>query len=241
MRRTPVKRSNLVLAAVLGWMTLGATACSLQIDQTFAMQEGSGVDVFLVGDYGELPLDRLVFEGGTVMRIIVSTTLLDYLDGTVDGDVEILDLLFAIPNFKFLVFYTGRLCVVLDDPPGGGTFSYDVLAEEATFDVLVNTKAVITTFFANLIRGGSFKFPFDLESTIPLTLVDALGLFTGTGSLEVTQPIDAYYTVPIIKVADDPSQDFQYPLHVKGEVTLQSTDTFPVTPDVLGCLDYLSS
>ena len=233
--------SNRVLAVVLGSIAMGSLGCSLSIDQIFQMKEGSGVDVFLVGSYGEQPMDRLVFDGGTVMRINVSTTLLDYLDGTVDGDVEISDLLFSVPDFRFLVIYAGLICVVLDDPPGGGTFNYDVLAEEVTFDVLVNTKAVITSFLANLIRGGAFKFPFDLESTIPLTLIDAVGLFTGTGSLEVTQPIDAYYTVPLIRVPDDPSQDFQYPLHVKGEVTLESTDTFPATPGVLSCLDYLGA
>jgi len=234
--------SKRVLAVVLGSIAMGSLGCSLSIDQIFQMKEGSGVDVFRLGTYGgEQQLDRLVFDGGTVMRINVSTTLLDYLDGTVDGDVEIVDLLFSIPNFHFILFDVGLICVVLDDPPGGGTFNYDVLAQQATFDVLVNTKAVMTTFWANMVRGGAFPFPFDFESTVPMTLVDALGLFTGTGSLEVVQPIDAYYNVPLVNIPDDPSQDHQFPIHVKGEVTVETTDTFPATPGVLSCLDYFGA
>jgi hypothetical protein len=177
----------------------------------------------------ELPQGRMEFQGGTVMRINVSTSLLDYLDGTVDGDVEILDLLFGVEGFKFLIFDAGLLCVVLDDPPGGGTFNYDVLAQEATFDMIVNTKALVTDpYFAANLPGGAFIFPFALNSTIPLTLLDAVGLFTGTSSVEVTQPLDMIFTTP-------------FWLHVKGEVTLYSTDSFPATPAVLSCVDYLSA
>ena len=73
-----------------------------------------------------------------------------------------------------------------------------------------------------------------------MTLVDALGLFTGTGSLEVTQPIDEYYDVPLISGAGRSFAGLStYPIHVKGEVTLASTDTFPATPKVLACVDFL--
>lgn len=236
-------RSKRLLAALLGCFAMGSVGCSLTIDQIFAMQPGSGVDVYIIafGSGQEVKQGRLSFEGGTVMRIDVSTSLVDYLDGTVDGDVQILDLLFAVPQFTFLIFEAGLTCVVPDDPVGGGTFAYNVLAQEATFDVIVNTKALITNaVFATMIRGGAFQFPFHLVATMPLTLIDALGLFTGTGSLTVTQPIDLYTTVPLVQVADDPSQDFPLPIHVLGEVTLNTTDTFPVTPGVTSCLDFLA-
>jgi len=237
-----MRRSRL-LAAVLCCFAMGSVGCSLTIDQIFAMQPGSGVDVAIIafGSGQEVPQGRLAFEGGTVMRIDVSTSLLDYLDGTVDGDVQILDLLFAVPQFTFLIFEAGLTCVVPDDPVGGGTFSYAVLDQEATFDVIVNTKALITNAaFAAMIRGGAFQFPFHMVATMPLTLLDAIGLFSGTGSLTVTQPIDGYYFVPMVQVANDPSQDYPMPIHVKGEVTLKTTDTFPVTPGVTGCLDFLA-
>ena len=99
-------RSNRVLAVLLGSLAMGSLGCSLSIDQIFAMQEGSGLDVCVSGRlYGaSCRKGASPFDGGTVMRIHVSTTLLDYLDGTVDGDVELLDLLFAIPGFQFFIF-----------------------------------------------------------------------------------------------------------------------------------------
>jgi hypothetical protein len=237
-------RSRSILTVVLGLFAAGAFGCNLQIDQIFEMEPGSGADTALVSQDGqfEVPQGRLNFEGGVVMRIAITTDIVDYLDGTVDGDVTILDVLFGVPGFNFLIVNTGLICVVLDDPPGGGTFSYDVVAQQATFDMVVNTKALLTSpMFANAIRGGAFLFPFDLESTIPLTLVDALGLFTGTGSLTVTQPLDMFFQIPFAVIPNDPSQDILYNIHVVGEVTLNSTDAFPVTPRVLECVDYLGS
>jgi hypothetical protein len=228
----------------LSLFAAGGVGCNVSIDQTLAMQEGSGVDVSMVDSGGyEYPMDRLAFEGGTVMRINASASLLDYLDGTVDGDVEVLELLFAVPNFRFMnSINTGLICVVLDQSAdNGGTFSYDVLAEEAAFDVFVGTRAVpVTGDFSNFIRGGAFSFPFDLEASIPLPLLDAVGVFTGTGSLVVTQELDEYYTAYVVLDPNDPSQDFPMRLHVKGAVTLESADTFPATEKVIECVETLA-
>jgi hypothetical protein len=221
----------------------GSVGCSLSVDQILEMQEGSAVDLAIVSADGtsELPQGRLVFEGGTAMRINVSTSILDYLDGTMDGEVEVLDLLFAVPGFQFRIVNTGLVCVVLDEnADNGGAFQYSIADQEATFDVLIGTRAIpVQGLFGSLIRNGAFEFPFDLESTIPLTLIDALGLFTGTGSLEVSQDLDAFYTVPLINVKNDPSQDNLLPVHVTGSVTLQSVDTFPFTPLMADCLNAL--
>ena len=238
-------RTSVILTAALGLLAAGSFGCSLTIDKTFAMQPGSSLDLSLTtADHSfEVPQGPMVLEGAAVMRIALSTTILDYLDGTVDGDIELLDVLFGVPNIRFLIIDTGPVCVVLGDPPGGGTFSYNTLAQQATFDALINTKAVPTNAgFASLLRGGALAFPFDLQSTIPLSLVDGLGLFTGVSAVSVTQAIDTYYDVALLGVdPNDPSQDSHLTIHAKGEVTLQTTDTFPVTPTVTTCLDFLSS
>lgn len=136
--------SQTVRIAVLGLLASGAMGCNLQIDQIFAMQDGSALQTFLVSNDGtlEIPQGTIAFEGGAVMRIKVSTDLLDYLDGTVDGDVELPDLLFAIPGLQFFIANTGLICVVPGDPPGGGTFEYNVLGQTAAFDVQINTEAL---------------------------------------------------------------------------------------------------
>jgi hypothetical protein len=170
------------------------------------------------------------------MTIAMSTTLLDYLDGTVDGDIVLDDVLFAVPGIKMFGYIDmGLTCVVLDDPPGGGTFAYDTLGQAATFDAVINTKAVLTNQqFANIIVGGALPFPFAMQSTFPLPLVDGLGLFTGVSQVEVTQPVDSYMTITWV------TGGFFY-VHATGSVTLTTTDTFPVTPSVTQCLDFLSS
>jgi hypothetical protein len=235
--------SHAVRTALLVLFAAGAVGCNLQVDQIFQMKDGSGVDTFLVSKDGtfEIPQGRLEFQGGTVMRIHISTSLLDYLDGTVDGTVELLDLLFAIPNLHFLISDVGLICVVLDDPKGGGTFQYNVLAQQATFDVQVNSKALITNqVFRNSVKDGLFLFPFHLQSTIPLSLLDALGLFTGTGSLEVTQHLDQRFTV-LVKASPTSTTDFiPFIIGIRGDVTLDTTDTFPATPKVLQCVDFLA-
>ena len=235
--------SRAVRTALLVLVASSAFGCYLQIDQTFAMQPGSGLDSFLVSIDGtvEVPQGRMEFQGGAVMRIIIGSSIIEYLDGTVDGDVQLLDLLFAIPNLHFLISETGLICVVLDTPPGGGTFAYDVLAQEATFDVQVNSKALITQeVFRRSVKDGLFLFPFDLQSTIPLTLVDAIGLFTGTGALEVSQHIDQKFQVMLKANPYTETEFLPLTIGVRGDVTLSSTDTFPATPKVLECVDYLA-
>ena len=239
-----MQRTRAAITALLGAVALGTVGCNVSIEQIFEMQPGSGVNVSQIKlDGSELFMDHMTFEGGTVMRIDVSTDLFDYLDGTVDGDVTIVDLLFGIPNFKFFFVNTGLICAVLDDPPGGGTFAYDVLAQQASFDVLVNTKAVITNaLVAQMMPGGAFKFPFDLEASMPLTLVDALGLVTGTGSLTVTQHLDDVFIAEYYPDRNNyPNWTVPLKMHVVGDVTLSTTDTFPTPPTVLGCLTYFGS
>src|SRR5262245_24209397 len=113
-------RMNALLIGLLGSIAFGTVGCSLNIDHIFAMKDGSGADVALVANNGnERSMGHMSMLGGTVMRITTSASLLDYLDGVVDGDVSILDLLFSIPDMSFLGVPVGLVCVVLDDPPGG--------------------------------------------------------------------------------------------------------------------------
>ena len=238
MQRT----KKVALTAALALVAMGSAACSVEIDQILAMQEGSGVDVALVLGGNEVPQGRLDLSGGAVMRIDMDISFFDLLFGSFEGTVEVLDVLFGSPGFNFLFIHTGLICVVPDDPAGGGTFEYSLWQHEAAFDVLVNTTGLLTNpFLAGLVRGGGFAFPFDLEATIPMSLLDALGLFSGSGSLSVTQALDGIFEVPIVVVPNDPSQDTIYTVHATGEVTLQSTDTFPATQLVLDCLDFLGT
>ena len=67
--------------------------------------------------------------------------------GHVGGDVSIGDLLFATPPFAFLgipTLFTEEVCVVTEDGnPGGGTFNAHSYGKTATFDVDINTIALL--------------------------------------------------------------------------------------------------
>jgi hypothetical protein len=223
---------------LVGLLAFGTVGCSLDIQKTFAMKDGGNVlDVAIscADKTCDVPIGQMSLEGAAVMNIAVSTTLLDYLDGTVDGDIEVVDVLFAVPGILFFgLVDSGLICVVPEVPAGGGTFTYDTLGQKAVFDAAIHTKALLTNpAFANIIKGGALAFPFQLHSTVPLSLVDALGLFTGASAVEVTQPIDEYYTVTY-------NTGGSFFIHATGAVTLQTTDTFPATPNVVQCLDYLN-
>src|SRR5262245_61225974 len=98
--------AKLGIIVALGLWALGSTGCSLSIDKTFAMKQGQ-LDLFeeeCLNPSCAIPAGHMPLEGGVVMRIVLDTTLLDYLDGTVDGDLQILDLLFGVSNVKFFGF-----------------------------------------------------------------------------------------------------------------------------------------
>src|SRR5262249_10088838 len=111
--------------------------------------------------------------------------------------------------------------------------------QTAAFNVQINTEALpVDPVYQRSIKDGKFLFPFNLQSEIPLTLIDAIGLFTGTGSMEVTQHIDQRFDVQLHSCPTC-STYLTFPFGVKGDVTLDSTDTFPATPKVLQCVDFL--
>jgi hypothetical protein len=237
-----MSKSHAVRIALLVLLASGAIGCNLSIDQIFAMKDGSSLQTFLVSNDGtlEIPQGVMTFEGGAVMHITISSNLLDYLDGTVNGDVALPDLLFAIPGMRFFLFDTGLICVALGDPPGGGSFEYKVLPQTAAFDVTVNTEALpVDPVYQRSMKDGKFLFPFHLQSEIPLSLIDALGLFTGTGSMEVSQHIDQRFDVQV-RSCPNCTDYLTFHFGVRGDIALASTDTFPATPKVLQCVDFLA-
>ena len=165
------------------------------------------------------------------MNIDITIGLLDILFGQIDGDVTIGDLLFAAEPFVLLGLPSEEICIVKDGP-GSGTFEADLFAETATFDVTMNTIALIgNPVIAGFLPGGGFPFPFDLQSTVPMTLADMLGLATGGGDLSVTQDVDLDILVPI---------GTGLPGHVSGQLTLSGTDAFPTSPLLDACIAFLN-
>ena len=216
-------RKRLVLTLAVSALALNAVACHLQIEQLLAVQDGSQMEIGILS----LPPAIQPLEGGSVMNIDIRIGLLDLLLGSIDGDIEVGELLIAAPGFNFLgnpALNTGAICVVpVETDPGGGTFEANLHAHTATFDVAINTIALLgNPVLAATLPGGGFAFPFALQSEIPFGLAEMLGLLTGSGDIEITQPIDQDLSLVVLGSTITG--------HVGGEITLASADAFPTSP-----------
>jgi len=232
-----MRHTRLLLTSAAMLFAFGSIGCSLSIEKTFAMQEGSGFDLYFVS-YDvppiEIPNGRLSLDGGTVMTIDMSVSLLDYLDGTMNGDVNVDELLFTATGLSFFgAIDLGPLCIALTGP-SGGAFEYRVLEQTAAFDVVVDTSATMLDKTYTWFTGtDTFAFPFHMQAEMPLTLVDALGLFAGTSDLTVSQDVDENFP---FGSGPTPIQ-----MHVRGTVNLQTQDAFPTTPLIEQCLAEVST
>jgi len=225
------KQTRVLLTAAVLCMAMGSVACSLDIESTLALADGSSMEIEVPAGSGNVSIAAL--EGGTVMNIDVGIGLFDVLFGSFEGDVSVGELLFASDGFSIFGIPTDELCVIPDpSDPGGGTFSANLKKSTATFDVQINTRALVgNPVLAGVIPDG-FAFPFDLQSTLPLSLFDMLGLLTGSGSLEVTQELDQDLTVSVLGTT--------LPIHIGGTIALGSTDAFPTSPLLDSCIAIVS-
>jgi len=231
------RRNRWMMTIAVAVVAAQSMACSLSFESILEMQDGSVMELTVLN----LPPNNLPLEGGTVMDIDITLSLLELLlGGTISGDVSIGDLLFAAPPFNFLgipALNTGNICVIKDETvPGGGTFVSNLGDETATFDVVLATVALIgNPVLAATIPGGGFQFPFNLSSTVPLTLGDMLGLLGGSGSIEITQALDETLDI-MVDLGGGP---IPISAHIGGQVVIASTDAFPSTTLVEECIAFL--
>jgi hypothetical protein len=234
---TTMRHTRLLLSTLLVLFASGSVGCALSIEKTFAMQPGSGFDIaFITYDDPpqEIPNGRLTLDGGTVMQIDLSVSLLDYLDGTMDGDVTINDLLFTATGLSFFgAIDLGPLCIALSGP-SGGSFEYKMVQQTAAFDVVVDTSAtMLDKTYVWFVGTDTFAFPFHMQAEMPLGLVDALGLFAGTSDMTVSQDVDEIFVFG--------GGDYPFHIHVRGTVDLKTQDAFPTSPLIETCLAEVST
>ncbi len=222
------KQLKLALTSLVALATMGSVGCSLEIEQTLAVDEGSALEVEAPAGSGNVGVASL--EGGTVMAIDMFISYFDILFGDFEGDVSVVEILFASDGFSLLGIPTEELCVIPDPAgAGGGTFEANLFKKEATFDVAINTRAIVgSPIIGGLIPDG-FAFPFNLQSTVPLSLTDMLGLLTGSGGLSVSQSFSETVDVDLGGAS--------LPVGFSGTIALSSADAFPTSPLIDTCLE----
>jgi hypothetical protein len=237
-RKGTTMRNKLMMTVALLALAMTGTACSLNVEQIMAVQSGSNMTIATTAPIPSSANQAL--EGGAVMNIDIFISLFDLFLGDFEGDIEVGEVLIAAPGFGFLgIVPTGIICVAPNATnPGGGTFEANLFLKKATFDVDLNTEAHFgNPQVANLL-GGALPFPFSLVSTIPFKLSDALGLFSGSSSLTITQPINQ--PINLVTSGGPPFGGIQVLGSITGSITLASADAFPTSPLLDDCIEFLA-
>jgi hypothetical protein len=231
MRR---KLNHAVLVTALAAFAVGTAGCSISTETIMGMEEGSAMVLTIAtADPVELPL-----EGGVIMNIDVYIGILDLIFGKIDGDITVNDLLMATPPFDVLglpSLNTEEVCVVLvEGGAAGGDFTANIYAQTASFDVQMDTIALIgNDGLAALLPDGGFVFPFDLQADMNLTLLQMLGMLTGTGDLTIEQDLDIPF---LVEIPPFPAVDG----HVGGQAILSSVEAFPTSQLLDDCIAFLN-
>jgi hypothetical protein len=225
---------KLSLTLLLAVASAHSVACNLQIEQILEVQDGSEFTIQIL----TLPPSTLVLEGGTVMNIDIQIGILDLIFGNIDGDITTDELLIASPSFLILGTPTGIVCIVPDPvDPGSGTFDANIYAGTADFDVQLNTVAILGNPVLMALLGGGLPFPFALQSQVPFGIVEILGLLTGAGGFDISQPIDEVIGIDL----DGPGPQPPIPGTLTGQINMGSADAFPTSPLLDDCITLLAT
>jgi hypothetical protein len=231
---------KLMMTLAVSALAMSSVACSLNVEQIMAVQPGSAFTIATVTPIASSANQNL--EGGAVMNIDIFISLFDLFLGDFEGDITVGEVLIAAPGFPFLGFTgipTGIICVAPEEGnPGGGTFEANLFLKRATFDVALNTEAIFGSTLVSNLLGGALPFPFALESTIPFKLSDALGLFSGSSDLTITQPVSQ--PIDLTTAGGPPFGGIHVTGSITGSISLSSADAFPTSPLLDDCIELLA-
>lgn len=207
----------------------------------------------------DLPL-TLALQGENTIRIQIpafppgrdtfSSTLLGGADATVTLDLNPFHLFspnglvallsidqvrIAGTDINIAGLHTGTLCIYDDVAnPGGGIAYLRPLRQEADFQLSFNTLISVTDPFILSLFPDPLPFEAELDTTVPVTLSDLVGLLLGNGTgggLELSQEITT--TLP-----DD------LPIlgggNVTADLTLATVDAIPADPMLDECEAFLA-
>lgn len=229
-------RPSLLLLAAL--LTLNTACGQIDLPLTLALQGENSISI-------QIP----AFPPG---RDTFSSALLGGADATVTLDLNPFHLfspnglvaLLAIDQVRIAGteiniagLRTGTLCIYDDlANPGGGIAFLRPLRQEADFQLSFNTLISVTDPFIMSLFPDPLPFEAELDTTVPVTLADLVGLLLGGGAgggggLELSQEITT--TLP-----DD------LPIlgggNVTANLTLATVEEFPIDPMLDECEDFLA-
>lgn len=228
MRKTTLP--HLVLIALTSWF--GVACGQIEIPLNLAVAPGS---MIAIENIPNLPPDldhaETILVGGIETRAIVDIDPFKIFQRNgIMATIAVDDILMAGEEIVFLgLIPTGTICVEPGmTPPGTGVAFLQPLRHQGVFHLDLFTQIRVTDPGTAAVFGGA-PLPFDatVDTTVPLTLSDLLGLLNGSGGLVLSQQIMSTLDpmLPLIGGAT-----------VVADVTLESVDQIPVDPLLVDCV-----
>lgn len=234
-------RCKALRLAVLVAFAAGGIACgAIEAPMTLALEEGSGMSIYLNPTSTPILLGDVDLEGGVETLMTTEIGLFDLLfKRPIMGTIEVTDLLFAGTPFSILGIPTEEVCTVPDpNTPSGGTVLIDL------FDHQINNASVqFVMDMATAIKVGNpvlagaipdgFPLVLTVDSEADLSLAEMLALLSGDaeGGLTITQVLDEVFTVTVVGIPLE--------LGVQGELTLTTVNEFPTGQLLDDCIALL--
>lgn len=226
-------RPSLLLLAAL--FTLNTACGQIDLPLTLGLQGENSISI-------RIP----IFPPG---QDVYSSTLVGGADATVTLDLNPFHLfspdglvaLLAIDRVRIAGtdidiagLHTGTLCIYDDlGNPGGGIAYLRPLRQEADFLLSFNTFIAVTDPFIRQFLGDPLPFEAEIDTTVPVTLSDLVGLLLGGGSgggLELSQEIST--TLPPLPLFGE--------MEATAQLTLATVEEFPTDPMLDECEDFLA-
>ena len=232
-----MRNKALKLVALLVF-AMGAIGCGqIQMPMTLALEEGSGIDIAMVGAGGnEIPLGRTELEGGVETTMTATIDLLALLlNIPIFGVISIDNLLFGGSEFLILGIPTGTVCTI-PDPNGSssGSVLIDLANGHIDFVMDLDTAIKVTSPILGAAIPDGFLFTMAVDDGADMTLAELLDMAFGNadGVLSMTQDLDV--------LMDTEVGGFPLTLHITGGLTLSTANEFPTGDMLDDCIAYLA-
>jgi len=207
---------------------------------TLALEEGSGMSIYLNPTTTPVLLGDVQLEGGVDTLMTTQIDLMDLLwHRPIMGTIEVTNLLFAGTPFSILGIPTNEVCTVPDpNTPSGGSVLIDLFDHKinnASLQFVMDMATAIKVgnpVLAGAIPDG-FPLVLSVDSEADLSLAEMLSLFAGDteGGFSITQDLDEVFTVTVVGIPLE--------MGVLGQLTLTTVNEFPTGALLDDCIALL--
>lgn len=226
-------RPSLLLLSALFTMNVGCG--QIQMPVIFALQGDNTISI----EIPAFPPGRNTFTstlvGGANATVTIDLNPFELFKPQGLAALISLDLVrIAGTDIDIFGLHTGTVCIYDDvNNPGGGIAYLRPLHQEADFNLIFNTLISVTDPFILSLFPDPLPFSAEINTTVPVTLAQLLGLLAGGGSggLELSQELTAVLPEDIAILGG---------AIITADLTLATVEEFPTDPLLDECEAFLA-